>query len=91
MDRKDPLATGIGLAVTFAFLNLLCAIAVAIAPDATFNLFSSFAHGLDLNAVRSTAPLSIGRVLSGVICLGVIGLISGLVFAWAYNAVISRK
>jgi 2TM family of unknown function (DUF5676) len=47
-------------------------------------------HGLDLNAVRSTAPLSLGRVLYGVIGLAVVGFLAGLVFAWTYNAV-NRK
>jgi len=90
MDKRDPLRTGIGLALTFAFLSILCAIAFAIAPDATINFFGAFMHGLDLNAVRSSAPLSFGMVLYGVIGLTVIGFIAGLVFAWTYNAV-SRK
>ena len=90
MDKRNPLSTGIGLAVTFAFLSILCAIAFAVAPDATLNFFGAFMHGLDLNAVKSTAPLSLGRVLYGVIGLAIIGFIAGLVFAWTYNAV-SRK
>ena len=90
MDKRNPLSTGIGLAVTLAFLSILCAIAFAVAPDATLNFFGAFMHGLDLNAVKSTAPLSLGRVLYGVIGLAIIGFIAGLVFAWTYNAV-SRK
>jgi hypothetical protein len=90
MDKRDPLGTGIGLAVTFAFLSILCAIAFAVAPDATINFFGAFMHGLDLNAVKSTAPLTLGRVLYGVIGLAIIGFIAGLVFAWTYN-VVSRK
>lgn len=87
MDKKNPLSTGIGLAVTVAFLSILCAIAFAVAPDATVNFFGAFMHGLDLNAVRSSAPLSLGRVLYGVIGLAIVGFIAGLVFAWTYNAV----
>lgn len=90
MDERNPLSTGIGLAVTFAFLSILCAIAFAVAPDATINFFGAFMHGLDLNSVRSSAPLSPGRVLYGVIGLAIIGFIAGLVFAWTYNA-ISRR
>lgn len=89
MDKRDPLSTGIGLAVTFAFLSK-CAIAFAVAPDATINFFGAFMHGLDLNTVKSTAPLSFGRVIYGVIGLAIIGFIAGLVFAWTYN-VVSRK
>lgn len=90
MDRKDPLGTGIASAVTFAFLSVLCAIAFAVAPNATINFFGAFMHGLDLNTVRSAAPLSLGRVLYGVVGLGIIGFIAGCVFAWTNNAV-SRK
>ena len=87
MDKKDSLSTGIGLAVTFAFLSVLCAIAFAVAPDATINFIGAFMHSLDLNAVRTTVPLSLSRVLYGVIGLAIIGFIAGLVFAWTYNAV----
>ena len=87
MDEKNPLGTGIGLAVTFAFLSILCAIAFAVAPDATINFFGAFMHGLDLNTVKSAAPLSLGRVLYGVVGLAIIGFLAGLVFAWTYNAV----
>ena len=90
MNRKDPLSTGIGLAVTLAFLRILCAIAFAVAPDATINFFGAVMHGLDLNAVRSAAPLTLGRVLYGVIGLAIVGFVAGLVFAWAYNAVIRK-
>jgi 2TM family of unknown function (DUF5676) len=90
MEKKSPLGTGVVSAVTFAFLSILCAIAFAVAPDATINFFGAFMHGLDLNTVRSAAPLSLGRVLYGVIGLAIIGFITGLVFAWTYNAV-NRK
>lgn len=90
MDTRNPLGTGIGLAVTFAFLSILCAIAFAVAPDATINFFGAFMHGLDLNAVRSTAPLNLGRVLYGVVGLAIIGFLAGLVFAWTYNTVTRR-
>jgi hypothetical protein len=90
MEKKSPLGTGVASSVTFAFLSILCAIAFAAAPDATINFFGAFMHGLDLNTVRSAVPLSLGRVLYGVIGLAIIGFIAGLVFAWTYNAV-NRK
>ena len=43
-------------------------------------------HGLDLKAVRSAAPLSLGRILYGVIGLGLIGFVAGIVFGSVYNA-----
>ena len=90
MEKVNTAGAGIALAVTFALLSALCAFFFAIAPDATINFFGSFMHGLDLNAVKSTAPISLGRVLYGVIGLAVVGFLAGLVFAWTYNAV-NRK
>jgi hypothetical protein len=47
-------------------------------------------HGLDLNTVRSSAPVTLGRVLYGIVGLAIIGLVAGFVFAWTYNAVTRR-
>ncbi|MES0126930.1 DUF5676 family membrane protein [Mesorhizobium sp. C420B] len=44
-------------------------------------------HGLDLSAVRSTAPISPVRVLYGVLGLGIVGLLAGVVYASIYNVV----
>ena len=90
MDKVNTLGAGIALAVTFALISALCAIAFALAPDATLDFFSAFMHGLDLKAVKSTAPLNLGRVLYGLIGLSIVGFIAGFVFAWTYN-VISRR
>ena len=90
MDKVNPLGAGIALAATFALLSALCALAFVVAPDATIDFFSAFTHGLDLKSVKSPAPLSVGRVLYGIIGLSIIGLITGFVFAWTYN-VINRQ
>ena len=90
MERVNPLAAGIALAATFALLSALCAIAFTIAPDSTINFFNAFMHGLDLNTVRSSAPVTLGRVLYGIVGLAIIGLVAGFVFAWTYNAVTRR-
>ena len=90
MDKVNALGAGIALAVTFALMSALCAIAFAVAPDATLDFFSAFMHGLDLTAVKSAVPLSLGRVLYGVIGLSIVGFIAGFVFAWTYN-VINRR
>jgi hypothetical protein len=86
LDRLSTLTAGVALAITFAFLSGLCALSFALWPDATVDFFGAFMHGLDLKAVRSTAPLSLGRVLYGVIGLGIVGFVAGVVYASAYNA-----
>ena len=87
MDKVNTLGAGIALAVTFALLSALCAIAFVLAPDATLDFFSAFMHGLDLKSVKSAVPLSLGRVLYGIIGLSIVGFIAGFVFAWTYNVI----
>ena len=87
MDKVNALGAGIAVAVTFALLSILCALAFVLVPDGTIDFFGAFMHGLDLNSVRSAAPIRLGRVLYGVIGLSIIGFIAGFVFAWTYNLV----
>jgi hypothetical protein len=47
-------------------------------------------HGLDLKVIRSTAPLSLGGVLYGVIGLALAGFVAGVLCASVYN-VFSRR
>jgi hypothetical protein len=87
MNKLNVFGAGIGVAVTFALLSLMCALAFALAPNGTIDFFGAFMHGLDLNSVRSIAPLRLGRVLYGVTGLSIVGFIAGFVFAWTYNLV----
>ena len=90
MAKISTLATGIALAITFALMSALCAIAFIAVPNATIDFFGAFMHGVDLKAVKSVAPISFVRVIYGVIGLGVVGLVAGLVFASVYNAISGR-
>lgn len=90
MERIGVLAAGTALAVTFAFMSLVCALAFGLWPEATLDFFGAFAHGLDLSNVKSLAPITPGRALYGVIGLGVVGFVAGMVFAAAYNLVQGR-
>lgn len=62
-EQLSILSVGIAPGVTLGLMSMLCALAFALWPDATLDFFGAFMHGLDLNAVRSTAPMSPGRVL----------------------------
>ena len=90
MDKLNVLAVGVALAVTSVALNLLCALAVALWPDATLDFFGAFMHGLDLGAVKSTASLNSGRVIYGIVGLGAISFATGVVFAAIYNLIRAR-
>jgi hypothetical protein len=90
-NRLNTVATGIALAITFAFMSMLCGLAFLLWPEATLDFFAAFMHGVDLKAVKSAAPISPGKSLYGVVGLGVVGFLAGVVFAWAYNAVVGRS
>ena len=90
MDKLSPFSVGFAAAITLALVNVLCAVAVALWPNATFDFFGAFMHGLDLSTIKSTAPFDLGRALYGLIGLGVIGFVAGVVFATAYNLVRAR-
>ena len=85
MDKLNPISVGVATAVTFAVLNTLCAAAVAIWPDGVLAFFNSFAHGLDLSAIKSTQPFSLFRFVCGLASLAVVGFVSGAIFAWTNN------
>ena len=88
MDKVNSLGAGIALAVTFALLSALCAVAFVLAPDATLDFFGAFMHGLDLKSVKAIAPLSLGKVLYGILGLSIVGFIAGFSFAWTHNVII---
>jgi len=87
MDKLNPLSVGLAAAVTFAVLNTLCAVAIAIWPDGVLAFFNSFAHGLDLTPLKSTQPFSLFRFVCGLAGLAIVGFVSGAIFAWTYNLV----
>jgi hypothetical protein len=91
MNRLSILSAGIALGAALALMSMLCALAFALWPDATLDFFGAFMHGLDLDAVRSTAPMSPGRVLYGVVGLGIVGLVAGVVYASIYNLAAAGK
>ncbi|MER8462689.1 DUF5676 family membrane protein [Mesorhizobium sp. M1396] len=91
MDKLSVLSVGIALGVTSALMSMLCALAVAIWPEATLDFFGAIMHGLDLSAVRSTAPMSPVRVLYGVLGLGIVGVLAGVVYASIYNVVATGR
>ena len=89
-NKLSIVATGIALAITFALMSALCALAFFVVPEATLDFFGAFMHGLDLKTVKSAAPITVARVFYGVVGLGVVGFLAGVVFASAYNATSGR-
>lgn len=91
MNKKlNIVGVGTALATTLATVSALCAVAFVVAPDSTLNFFTAFAHGFDLKAVKSAAPITVAGSLYGIIGLGAVGFVAGVVFASAYNATARR-
>jgi hypothetical protein len=85
MNRLSTLSAGIALGTTLGLTSMLCALAFALWPDETLDLFGAFVHGLDLSTVKSAVPISPGRALYGIVGLGIVGLVAGILFASIYN------
>jgi hypothetical protein len=91
MNRLSTLSAGIALGVTLALLSMLCALTFALMPDATLDFVGAFTHGLDLATIKSATPISPGRALYGIVGLGVVGLVTGVVYASVYNVVATGR
>ena len=91
MDKLNTLSIGVSASISAAILSALCAAAFILWPDATIEFFNSWMHGLDLNKARSPAPLTVGRVLYGVIGVAIIGFVSGVLFASVHNLLNRRE
>ena len=91
MNRLGTLSVGVALGATLALMSMLCALTFALWPDATLDFFSAFTHGLDLGTIKSATPISPGRALYGIVGLGVIGLVTGVVYASIYNVVATGR
>lgn len=83
MSRLTVLGTGLALAVTAALLNSLRAAAVALWPAEAISFANAWTHGLDLQQISATAPLTCFAY--GLIGIAAIGFVVGVVYAWVYN------
>jgi hypothetical protein len=91
MNRINPTALGLVLAITAAVLNLVCAGLVAVAPDATIAVFQTWWHGIDVSLLANTPqPMTLKGVVAGLITISAFAFIVGFVFGAANNMVAHR-
>ena len=90
MDKLNPWRTGIAVALTTAIVSIVCAAAVYLFPDGTVAFVNSWTHGLDLAALRSGEPLTLGGVVLGVFNVSLTGFLIGALFAWCRNLTAAR-
>ena len=89
--KHDPMATANAMAVTVAFIAVVCALAIILAPDLSLGIAQSWFHGMDLSKVRMDISPSFGSLLYGWVTATTGGWIVGYVFASAYNWFTPKK
>lgn len=86
MNSLNPVRTGLSLAITVGLLYVLCALVVAIAPDALSAALGLVAHGLNIAPlIVQAAPVSLRAVLFGLLALMTYSFIAGLLFGVVNN------
>lgn len=83
--KHNPMATANAMAVTVAFIAVVCALAIILAPELSLGIAQSWFHGIDLEKVRTAVNPSFGSILYGWITATAGGWLVGYVFATSYN------
>lgn len=82
----DPITTGAALGLTFAGLNLLCAVAFGLWPDSALDFVNPWFHTVDLAVLeQAPKPATAGGYAYGIAGLAVVGFVLGAGFAFFYN------
>jgi len=82
-DKLKPKKVSLSLAFVTGIVSIVCALLIAIAPEATLKLFGAIFHGADITKI--TVAISLGRAILGTIVAIVLALIIGWLFAVIYN------
>jgi hypothetical protein len=83
--RLAVVRTGSALAITAILLNGVCAALIALWPAESIRFANAWMHGVDLQLIQATAPLTLGGFAYGLIGLAAISFVVGAVYAWVYN------
>ena len=88
MTDLHPWRLGAAMALTFSILYTVCALAVALFPDATVDFFNNWFHGLDLRLLKPQGgrPLTVGQFAYGLASAAAVSFAGGAVLAASYNA-----
>jgi hypothetical protein len=89
MERLSAVAVGATSAITFSIVFTVCAIGVAMAPDAAIGFFNAWFHGLDLTLLRPVGgkPLTLGQYAYGLAGVALTSFVTGALFATVYNLI----
>ena len=67
-------------------MYIICAMLIAIIPNAALALFNNLFHGIDITKIADTT-FSLGTTIIGFIEVVIFGLIVGWLFAVMYNKI----
>lgn len=81
--RLNPKIVSLSLVSVSVVLSLLCALLIALAPQATVNFFGSIFHGIDI--VKIATPITLSGVMIGFAATAIVAFVTGWLFAVVYN------
>jgi hypothetical protein len=87
MSRLNVWKFALAVAVAFAALDAVCALAVIASPDGTIAVFNTWFHGFDLKLLVPPGgkPVTGGQFIVGVISAAVVSFLGGAILAGTYN------
>ena len=83
MLKAVPFANAV--AVVTAGLYVVCALLSYLAPDFILGIGQSWAHSVNIEALKAISSPSLGVLLWGLISITVLAWVLGYVFVWLYN------
>jgi len=84
-EKLSAKRVSLSLAYVSGIASAVCALLLAIAPEATTRIFGSVFHGLDISQIVVT--ITWGSALLGIVIVFVLALIIGWLFAKIYNSI----
>ena len=83
-EKLSPKAAAFALAGVSGLLYLVCAILIAIAPEATIKFFGNLFHGINLETIAQQS-ISFSSAVVGFVEILIGSLVTGWIFAKMYN------
>lgn len=88
--KHPPITTANALAVTAAFVYVVCRALVGLLPDFMFSMGQSWFHGIQLQKL-GTWTLTTENFIWGLLSLTVTAWLSGYVYASVYNLFLGKR
>lgn len=75
--------------VTVVFY-LICWVLSTVAPDLILGLATSWGHTLNLEAIKSLAPMTITSAIYGLVSISVLAWLTTYAMIWLYTKLVKR-